>query len=151
MELVCEGKASAARAEFGVQFQVTPYPQRAIATRLHCEKPHGHVARQWFADGEKILRQGLSGSGLYIILDGSAAIRIDGVDRATLRAGDYFGEISCLLGEAPTADIVAIGPLRCLVLAVTQVESFLKANPTVMYRLLQGEARKVRTTTKWLS
>ena len=106
---------------------------------------------QWFAEGEKILRQGLSGAGLYIILDGSAAIRIDGVDRATLRAGDYFGEISCLLGEAPTADIVAIGPLRCLVLAVSQVESFLKANPTVMYRLLQGEARKVRTTTKWLS
>jgi CRP-like cAMP-binding protein len=106
---------------------------------------------QWFADGEKVLRQGLSGSGLFVILDGSAAIRIDGVDRATLRAGDYFGEISCLLGEAPTADIVAIGPLRCLVLAVSQVESFLKANPTVMYRLLQGEARKVRTTTKWLS
>jgi CRP-like cAMP-binding protein len=106
---------------------------------------------QWFADEEKVLRQGLSGSGLFIILDGSAAIRIDGVDRATLRAGDYFGEISCLLGEAPTADIVAIGPLRCLVLAVTQVESFLKATPTVMYRLLQGEARKVRTTTKWLS
>ena len=106
---------------------------------------------QWFAEGEKILRQGLSGAGLYIILDGSAAIRIDGVDRATLRAGDYFGEISCLLGEAPTADIVAIGPLRCLVLAVSQVESFLKANPAVMYRLLQGEARKVRTTTKWLS
>ena len=106
---------------------------------------------QWFADEEKVLRQGLSGSGLFVILDGSAAIRIDGVDRATLRAGDYFGEISCLLGEAPTADIVAIGPLRCLVLAVSQVESFLKANPAVMYRLLQGEARKVRTTTKWLS
>ena len=106
---------------------------------------------QWYADGEKVLRQGLSGSGLYVILDGSAAIRIDGVDRATLRAGDYFGEISCLLGEAPTADIVAIGPLRCLVLSVSQVEPFLKANPTVMYRLLQGEARKVRTTTKWLS
>ena len=43
---------------------------------------------QWFADGEKILRQGLTGSGLYVILDGSAAIRIDGVDRTTLRAGD---------------------------------------------------------------
>ena len=108
-------------------------------------------SEQWFADGEKILRQGLSGSGLYVVLDGAAAIRIDGVDRATLRAGDYFGEISCLLGEAPTADIVALGALRCLVLASSQVESFLKANPNVMYRLLQGEARKVRTTTKWLS
>ena len=108
-------------------------------------------SEQWFADGEKILRQGLSGSGLYVVLEGAAAIRIDGVDRATLRAGDYFGEISCLLGEAPTADIVALGALRCLVLASSQVESFLKANPNVMYRLLQGEARKVRTTTKWLS
>ncbi len=106
---------------------------------------------QWFADGEKVLRQGLSGSGLYILLDGSAAIRIDGVDRAMLRAGDYFGEISCLLGEAPTADIVAVGALRCLVLPSSQVEDFLKSNPSVMYRLLQGEARKVRTTTKWLS
>lgn len=106
---------------------------------------------QWFGDGEKVLRQGLTGTGLYIVLDGSAAIRIDGVDRSTLRAGDYFGEISCLLGEPPTADIVAIGPLRCLVLASSQIEAFLKSNPAVMYRLLQGEARKVRTTTKWLS
>ncbi len=106
---------------------------------------------QWFGDGEKVLRQGLSGSGLYIVIDGSAVIRIDGVDRATLRAGDFFGEISCLLGEAPTADIVAMGQLRCLVLALAYVESFLKDNPKVMYRILQGEARKVRTTTKWLS
>jgi CRP-like cAMP-binding protein len=106
---------------------------------------------QWFPDGEKVLRQGLSGSGLYIVLEGSAAIRIGGVDRATLRAGDFFGEISCLLGEAPTADIVAVGALRCLVLPSSQVEDFLKSNPTIMYRILQGEARKVRTTTKWLS
>ena len=111
-----------------------------------------HVfAEQWFADGEKVLRQGLSGSGLYIVLDGAAAIRIDGVDRATLRAGDYFGEISCLLGEAPVADIVAVRALRCLVLPASQVEEFLNANPSVMFRLLQGEARKVRNTTKWLS
>ncbi len=108
-------------------------------------------SEQWFGAGEKVLRQGLSGSGLYIVIDGSAAIRIDGVDRALLRAGDYFGEISCLLGEAPTADIVAVGALRCLVLPSNQVEDFLKSNPNVMFRLLQGEARKVRTTTKWLS
>ncbi|HYM67853.1 MAG TPA: cyclic nucleotide-binding domain-containing protein, partial [Patescibacteria group bacterium] len=81
-----------------------------------------HVfAEQWFAEGEKVLRQGLSGSGLYVVLDGSAAIRIDGVDRSTLKAGDYFGEISCLLGEAPVADIVAVRPLRCLVLPASQV------------------------------
>ena len=49
---VCEGKASSTRAEFGVHYSVTPYPQRAIAARVHCEKPHGQIARQWFANGE---------------------------------------------------------------------------------------------------
>jgi 2-polyprenyl-6-methoxyphenol hydroxylase-like FAD-dependent oxidoreductase len=52
LTVVCEGRASATRAEFGVQFEVTSYPQRAIAARLSCELPHGQVARQWFADGE---------------------------------------------------------------------------------------------------
>ncbi|HXM72842.1 MAG TPA: cyclic nucleotide-binding domain-containing protein [Candidatus Dormibacteraeota bacterium] len=111
-----------------------------------------HVFEEaWFSEGERILRQGFTGSGLYIILDGTAAIRIDGVDRSLLKAGDYFGEISCLLGEPPVADIVAVQPLHCLVLPSSEVESFLKAHPLVMFRLLQGEARKVRTTTKWLS
>jgi len=52
LTVVCEGRASATRAEFGVDFQVTSYPQRAIAARLNCEKPHGQVARQWFTDGD---------------------------------------------------------------------------------------------------
>lgn len=105
----------------------------------------------WFAQGERILRQGVSGSGFYLILDGTAVIRVNGVDRSTLRAGDYFGEISCLLGELPVADIVAAQPLRCLVLPAAQLEGFLTTHPRVMYRLLQGEARKLKTTTQWLS
>lgn len=52
LTVVCEGRASATRAEFGVHFEVTSYPQRAIAARLNCEKAHGQVARQWFSDGD---------------------------------------------------------------------------------------------------
>lgn len=48
LTVVCEGRSSTTRAEFGVQFDVTPYPQHAIATRVRCEHPHGQVARQWF-------------------------------------------------------------------------------------------------------
>ena len=51
LTVVCEGRASSTRAEFGVQFEVQSYPQRAIAARLDCEKPHGSVARQWFHGG----------------------------------------------------------------------------------------------------
>ena len=105
----------------------------------------------FFGPGERILRQGVSGSGFYVILEGTAGIRIDNVDRSTLKAGDYFGEISCLLGEVPVADIVAETPLRCLVLPAAQLEEFLTRHPRIMYRLLQGEARKLKNTTKWLS
>ena len=52
LTVVCEGKASAARAEFGVEFDVAPYSQCAIAARLRCEKPHAQTARQWFAQDE---------------------------------------------------------------------------------------------------
>ena len=53
LTVVCEGRASRTRAEWGVEFDRTPYPQHAIATRLDCELPHGQIARQWFtADGE---------------------------------------------------------------------------------------------------
>ena len=49
------------------------------------------------------------------------------------------------------ADIVAQRALRCLVLPVAKFEPFLESHPKVLYRLLQGEARKVRNTTRWLS
>src|SRR6266567_2950983 len=105
----------------------------------------------WFNEGERVIRQGMSGSAFYVILDGTATIRVDGVDRETLRPGDFFGEISCLLGEAPVADIVAQKQLRCLVLPGESLERFLVGHPRVLFRLLQGEARKVRTTTRWLT
>ncbi len=105
----------------------------------------------WFGEGERIVRQGFTGSGFYVILDGGASILVDGVERSTLRPGDYFGEISSLLAEAPVADIVAQGPLRCLVLPAEQLESFLVNHPRLMFRLLQGEARKLRNTTRWQS
>ena len=72
-----------------------------------------------FPEGARVLRQGLSGSAFYIILDGEAAVVIDGQQRATLARGDFFGEVSILLGEPPGADIVASRPLRTLVLAAS--------------------------------
>ncbi len=52
LTVVCEGKASRSRAEFGVQFLANAYGQSAIATRLHCERAHAQVAYQWFSKGE---------------------------------------------------------------------------------------------------
>ncbi|MCZ8076186.1 MAG: 2-octaprenyl-3-methyl-6-methoxy-1,4-benzoquinol hydroxylase [Paucibacter sp.] len=45
---LCEGRASAARSELGVKFELNSYGQRGIAARLRCERSHQGVARQWF-------------------------------------------------------------------------------------------------------
>ena len=57
------------------------------------------VEERRYAAGERILRQGISGSAFYIILDGEATIRVNGKDYGTLGRGEFFGEISVLLGR----------------------------------------------------
>lgn len=104
-----------------------------------------------FGEGEKVLRQGLAGSGFYVILDGEAAIVVDGTERARLGRGEFFGEVSIILGESPIADVVATRPLRCLVLAGPHVEAFLIAHPRVMWRMLQAQARRLRAANRWRS
>jgi len=75
--------------------------------------------------------------------------RVDGVQRTTLGKGDFFGEISVLLGEPPAADVVALRTLRCLVLSAGDVQAFLLRHPQVTFRMLQAEARRLRSTTLW--
>jgi CRP/FNR family transcriptional regulator, cyclic AMP receptor protein len=101
--------------------------------------------------GTRILRQGLSGSAFYVILDGEADVVIDGQERAVLGRGDFFGEVSILLGEAPGADIVASRDMRTLVLPGSAVRDVLLDNPTVMYRMLQAQSRRLRNANRWRS
>ena len=70
LTVVCEGKASSTRDEFGVEFAVSRYPQRAIAARLSCEHAHAQVARQWFTQGEILAflpLEGESGNSVGIV------------------------------------------------------------------------------------
>jgi CRP-like cAMP-binding protein len=106
---------------------------------------------EWFGEGQRILRQGFSGTGFYVILDGDAAVRIDGQDRARLSRGDFFGELSILLDEPPSADVVALTPLRCLVLPRTELQEWLVSLPWVTLRLLQAELRRLSIANRWRS
>jgi CRP-like cAMP-binding protein len=107
------------------------------------------LEEEWFSPGQRVLRQGFTGTGLYFILQGEAAVLIDGRERARLGRGEFFGEVSVLLGDPPVADIVAATPLHCLVLGVADVEPFLTSHPKLMYRMLQTQARRLRNANLW--
>ena len=53
LTVICEGKNSVTRDELGVEFDVTPYHQHAIAARLAGTLPHNNQALQWFKNGDK--------------------------------------------------------------------------------------------------
>ena len=120
-------------------------------TRSELESVAHTVDEEMFAEGQRVLRQGLSGSGFFVILEGNATIHVNGEARWTLGPGDFFGETSLLTGGTPTADVVATSLLRCAVVPGPELEEFLLSRPRLMYRLLQAEAHRLRNAIEWRS
>ena len=121
----------------------------ADLSRAQIEAVSHSFDEEVFADGQRVLRRGLSGSSFYVVLEGEAQVMIDGVERARLGRGDFFGEISALTGDAPSADVTATTMLRCLVIPSTELEDFLVERPRVMLRMLQAEARRLQAAGQW--
>ncbi len=71
--------------------------------------------------GERVVTYGDTATAAYFILDGEAAVGIPDPDPqkdyhglATIKAGDFFGEIAALTGSTRTADVVATQPSTLL-------------------------------------
>jgi CRP-like cAMP-binding protein len=112
----------------------------ADLTRPQLEQVAHKMTEESFPVGQRVLRQGFTGTGFYVILDGEVAIKRDGQQIATLAKGDFFGEMSILLGEPPVADVVTTRQLNVLHLGGPELEGFLRDHPPVMYRMLKSLA-----------
>jgi CRP-like cAMP-binding protein len=120
-------------------------------SRPQVEQVAHKMTEESYPAGQRILRQGFSGTGFYVIIDGEVAIKIDGEERARLGKGDFFGEMSILLGEPPVADVVTTRQLRVLHLGGPELEEFLRDYPPVMYRMLKTLALRLRNASRWRS
>jgi CRP-like cAMP-binding protein len=139
-----------------VEAAATSYVEALSRLSLFADLPHPQLealahsfGEEVFAEGQRVIRQDVTGSGFYVILDGEAQVVIDDQERARLTRGDFFGEISLLTGEAPTADVIATSLLRCLIIPDNELKEFLLKQPSVMYRMLQVEARRLRAANVW--
>lgn len=97
-----------------------------------------------FAAGEAVVRQGQAGRSLFVVVRGEAAVTLAGADGevAVLRAGDVFGEMSLLTGEARSATVTAIADCDLLEIDADGFRRLVLANPSVLERVTSVTAAR---------
>jgi CRP-like cAMP-binding protein len=97
-----------------------------------------------FSKGQPIVRQGEIGSGLFLLLEGSASVIRDGRHVTQLGAGEFVGELSALDRMPRNALVVADEPTRCLALAAWDLEALVREDGDIALAMMRGLARRIR-------
>lgn len=92
-----------------------------------------------FAVGEELCRQGDSELNGFVIVDGDAAVLVDGEQVAIATAGDVVGELSMLGAGHRTATLKALSPVHALLIEPDEIDSVLAADPSSARRLGRRE------------
>jgi anti-anti-sigma factor len=106
------------------------------------------LGRREFAKGETVFAQNDPGDALYMIVRGSASVRLQGEagrERrlVTFSSGTVFGEMALLDREKRSATVIADEPLRCYVLERTAFDEFSVLRPRIATTILANLGREL--------
>jgi small-conductance mechanosensitive channel/CRP-like cAMP-binding protein len=88
-----------------------------------------------YSRGETIIRRGEEGSSMFIVHDGSVAIRVDGKEVTRLGPGSVVGEMALLTGETRTADVVAVTDVIAAEIDKSALEPILRQHPDLAHAI----------------
>lgn len=94
--------------------------------------------------GKVLVSEGARGREFFLILDGTASVRRGNRKVATLRPGQYFGELSLLDGQPRSATVVADSPMTLMVLGAREFSTIAREVPSVAQKLLATMAARLR-------
>ncbi len=98
-----------------------------------------------FPAGQFIVVQGQVGTGLFVIIEGSAKVIRGSDELATFGPGDFFGELAVIDQEPRYASVQALEPTRCLALASWDLLDLMEKDPQLSMNMLKGMAQRVRS------
>lgn len=104
-----------------------------------------------FPAGKEIARQGESGIGFHIIVEGEASVSVDGADHGSLGPGSFFGEMSLLDGGPRSATVSAATELRTLSLTSWDFNALLDQYPELPRKLLVQLCARLRSVERSIS
>jgi CRP/FNR family transcriptional regulator, cyclic AMP receptor protein len=105
----------------------------------------GQLADAIDLPAEKVLmREGESGSEMFIIASGRVRVEHDGKTIAELGPGDWLGEMAILSEGTRTATATTIEPTRAFVVAHREFHSLMDKMPSVRAAVLDCVAERLR-------
>ena len=101
--------------------------------------------------GSTLAKEGQSGVGFFLILDGTAGVRVGDRSRSKLGTGDFFGEISLLDGGPRTATVTAETEVTTLGLTPWDFKRLIETSPSIASKMLKVMAQRLRSSSKDLT
>jgi CRP-like cAMP-binding protein len=96
-----------------------------------------------FGAGETIVEKDSQGTGMFVILSGTAGVEVGGREHK-LGPGEFFGEMALIAARRRSATVTAKEPLEALTIEATYFKPFLMKNPSVAVAVLEGVVDRLR-------
>lgn len=99
-----------------------------------------------FATGDSVIDEDASGrfGRLYMVVSGTAEVRVHDSAVASFGPGDHFGEMSVLDGSPRSASIVATSDLETLGLSAWNMRSLLREEPDIALHVIETLVARLR-------
>ena len=102
----------------------------------------------WFdaedvGEGVKLVGEGCHGYSFFVLAEGTASVTAEGEELATLRAGDFFGEVAMLDTGRRTASVTSTAPARLFVMFGTEFRQLQDAYPEIADRITLAMKERV--------
>ena len=93
--------------------------------------------RRTYQADEIVVREGSTGTAMYIVLSGRARVERDGSVIGQLGAGDFFGELALIEEHPRSATVVASEETDCLLFPAWEFTALLEEHPEIAVPIMR--------------
>jgi CRP-like cAMP-binding protein len=84
------------------------------------------------------VKEGSTGTALYIILSGKVRVEREGASISTLAPGEFFGELALIEEHPRSATVVAVEETDCLLLPAWEFTALLQEHPEIAVPIMRA-------------
>jgi CRP/FNR family transcriptional regulator, cyclic AMP receptor protein len=94
--------------------------------------------RRTYAADEEIVREGSTGTALYIVLRGRANVVRGTETLGEVSAGDFFGELALIEEHPRSASVIAATETECLLFPAWEFTALLEEHPEIAVPIMRA-------------